>query len=109
MEFAVVRLIFLIILLASDVGVALYNRYSGVVPTSTVSYVAHIGGFVAGLLMGIVILRNFKLKIWERVVWWIALIGFLLLVALCILWNIFYPQYCDMNLNPPPPGCHCTP
>lgn len=107
MEFAVARLVFMIILLASDVGVALYNRYT----TSTdiannVSYVAHIGGFVAGLLMGIVILRNFKKKVWERVVWWIALIGFLLLVALCVLWNIFYPQYCDMGARPLA-GCPC--
>lgn len=54
---------------------------------------AHIGGFVAGLLMGIVVLRNFKKKAWERAVWWIALVGFLLLFLLCVLWNIFYPQY----------------
>lgn len=96
MEFAVPRLIFLVVLLGTDLGVALYNRYgnTGIDSTSRVSYVAHIGGFVAGLLMGIVVLRNFKTKGWERVVWWIALIGFLLLVTLCVLWNIFYPQYC---------------
>src|SRR5689334_12401777 len=30
MEFAVVRLIFLVILIGSDVGVALYNRYNNI-------------------------------------------------------------------------------
>ncbi len=53
-----------------------------------VSHVAHIGGFVAGLLMGIVVLRNFRKAAWERVVWWIALVGYVLLLVLCIAWNL---------------------
>lgn len=91
MEFAVFRLIFLLVLIGADVGVALYNYYSGI-EKNKVSYVAHFGGFIAGLLMGIVVLRNFKKKTWERVVWWIALVGFIVLVVFCIIWNIAAPE-----------------
>lgn len=95
MEFAICRLIFVVAMVSIDVAVALYNRYGNPEASggNKVSYVAHIGGFVAGLLMGIVVLRNFKKKSWERVVWWIALVGLIALFALCVLWNIFYPQY----------------
>lgn len=53
-----------------------------------VSYVAHFGGFVAGLLLGIIVLRNFRKKAWERVIWWIALVGAIVLFILCVAWNI---------------------
>jgi membrane associated rhomboid family serine protease len=66
---------------------------SGTNHLAQVSYVAHIGGFIAGLLMGIVVLRNFKMHTWERVVWWIALVGFILLVLAAIIWNLAYPGY----------------
>jgi len=92
MEFAIARLIFFILLIGSDVGVALYNRYNNV-GDDKVSYVAHIGGFLAGLLMGIVVLRNFKLREWERIVWWIALVGYILLVIAAIIWNLAYPGF----------------
>lgn len=95
MEFAVFRLIAIVLLIGVDLGVALYNRYGGnpYLQSNSVSYVAHIGGFVCGLLMGIVVLRNFKQHSWERVVWWISLIGYIVLVIVCVLWNIFYKQY----------------
>lgn len=48
MEFNWIRLIFLTILVGTDFGVALYNRYSGADNENNVSYVAHIGGFLAG-------------------------------------------------------------
>ncbi len=95
MEFAVIRLIGIVLIIGADLGVALYNRY-GVKSSSeanSVSFVAHIGGFVCGLLMGIVVLRNFKQHSWERVVWWISLVGYIVLVIVCVLWNIFYNQY----------------
>ncbi|KAI6206399.1 hypothetical protein M3Y94_00906200 [Aphelenchoides besseyi] len=43
-----------------DVAVAVYARYFN--GPDKVSHTAHIGGFVAGLLLGIVLLRNLRLK-----------------------------------------------
>ncbi|VDP17877.1 unnamed protein product [Soboliphyme baturini] len=95
MEFAILRLVALVIFVGIDFGLSVYSRYGNPEDANgnRTSYVAHIGGFVAGLLMGIVILRNFSKKSWERVVWWIALVGYIILVLFCIFWNIFYPYY----------------
>lgn len=53
-----------------------------------ISYVSHIGGFVAGVLMGITVLRNFRKKRWERVMWWTAIVILTLLLAATIVLNI---------------------
>uniref|UniRef100_A0A0R3RGX0 Rhomboid protease n=1 Tax=Elaeophora elaphi TaxID=1147741 RepID=A0A0R3RGX0_9BILA len=71
MEFAVWRALALAVLISSDVSLVIYHRYYLDV-TDKVSHVSHLAGFVAGVLMGTVVLRNFRKKKWERVVWWIA-------------------------------------
>ncbi|KAL4002289.1 Rhomboid family protein [Acanthocheilonema viteae] len=71
MEFAFSRALALAILIASDVSVVIYHRYY-LNATDKVSQVSHLAGFVAGVLMGTVVLRNFRKKNWERVIWWIA-------------------------------------
>ncbi|KAI6211460.1 hypothetical protein M3Y96_00436500 [Aphelenchoides besseyi] len=67
-----------------DVGVAVYARYFN--GPDKVSHTAHIGGFVAGLLLGIVLLRNLRLKKWERIAWWICLITYLMFNTICLVW-----------------------
>ena len=52
-----------------------------------VGYAAHIGGAVVGLLLGIVVLRNLRVRKWERVFWWICLLLFLGLFLAGIVWN----------------------
>ena len=54
-----------------QVGIAVYGRYSDTVPP--VSYLAHIWGSLAGITIGLVVLKNFQQKLWERWVWWTAL------------------------------------
>lgn len=46
---------------------------------------------VTGLLLGIPVLKNIDKKPWETVVFWIALIVYVLTVAFAILWNAFWP------------------
>jgi rhomboid-related protein 1/2/3 len=100
MEYAWVRLIILVVVLGSDFGVALYNRLKPATGSShhtsspsdsnPTSFVAHLGGFFAGIMLGILVLRNFKKRPWERVVWWISLIGFGILLAFAVFFNAFY-------------------
>lgn len=53
MEFALMRLIMLAILIGADVGIAVHQRQTEEEGKgSTVSHIAHIGGFVIGLLLG---------------------------------------------------------
>lgn len=37
---------------------------------------------------GIVVLRNFVKRVWERVVWFIALFGCAGLIIFAVLWNV---------------------
>ncbi|VDD94366.1 unnamed protein product [Enterobius vermicularis] len=87
MEFAAIRALILIILIGSDLGVSIYQRYFEVEAT-TISYTAHIGGFLAGVLMGIIVLRNFRKKPWEKVLWWISTTAVIFLTATLIVLNI---------------------
>jgi len=86
MEFAALRLIAFLLLASVDTGVAIYYRY--IDPTDTkVGYVAHLAGATVGLLLGIVVLRNLRVRKWERVVWWCSLLVFLGLFLAAIIGN----------------------
>lgn len=85
MEFAALRLLTFLTLAGVDTGVAVYYRLTEV--ETQVSYAAHIAGAVVGLLLGIVVLRNLRELKWERVLWWAALLTFLGLGLIALLWN----------------------
>ncbi|XP_043239167.1 protein rhomboid-like [Amphibalanus amphitrite] len=91
MEFAFVRLGILLLLAGTDVGVAIYNRY-GTETGNKVAYTAHLAGALAGLLMGHVALRNLRLLRWERVLWWVSLVTYLLLVLVMVVFNAAAPE-----------------
>ena len=52
-----------------------------------VSYVGHLAGAGAGLLLGILVLRNLKEETWEKYLWWLCLAVFSLLVLVGVIWN----------------------
>ncbi|ODN05684.1 Rhomboid-related protein 3 [Orchesella cincta] len=87
MEFAWFRLIAFIVLTGTDVGVAVYDRVI-LEKQTKVGYMAHLGGAVAGLLIGINVLRNLRKRRWEKVVWWCSLTLYLLLMIAAIVWNV---------------------
>uniref|UniRef100_A0A0N4VYK5 EF-hand domain-containing protein n=1 Tax=Haemonchus placei TaxID=6290 RepID=A0A0N4VYK5_HAEPC len=84
MEFNWIRAIILVILIGSDTAVSVYQRYF-VDRVDRVSYVSHIGGFVAGNLLGVVILRNFRRHKWEARLWWASLVAFVFFIVICIV------------------------
>ncbi|PRD25298.1 UNVERIFIED_CONTAM: rho [Trichonephila clavipes] len=96
MTFGWVRLLGLIIFGGSDVGVALYSRYVEDEKSRT-SYAAHFAGALAGLMIGMVCLRNLKVKKWEQILGWTLFAIYAVLMMFAILWNIFYTSY-----YPPP-------
>ena len=85
MEVAALRLIAFLLLASVDTGVAIYYRYIEL--DTQVGYVAHIAGATVGLLLGIVVLRNLRVRRWERVVWWCSLLVFLGLFLAAIIGN----------------------
>ncbi|XP_077256193.1 rhomboid-4 isoform X4 [Temnothorax americanus] len=92
MEFAVLQLLVFLVITSVDVGQAVYNRY--VLDTNDqIGYVAHLAGAVAGLLVGINILRNLEIQTWEKVVWWASMFTYTGLMTAAILWNVLYTSY----------------
>ena len=85
MEFPALRLIAFLLLASIDTGIAVYYRLTQV--DTKVAYAAHGAGAVVGLLLGIVVLRNLRVKTWERVVWWFSLLLFLALFLAAIVGN----------------------
>ena len=93
MKYAICRMTILLIMVVSELGYFIYEFHNNWSDPSRASYVAHFGGLITGLLLGVVILRNLKVKSWERIAWWICLVTYLLLIAICILINIFYEDH----------------
>ncbi|XP_015114484.1 rhomboid-related protein 2 isoform X1 [Diachasma alloeum] len=88
MEFAVLQLCVFVVITTVDVGQAVYNRY--VLGTQDqIGYVAHLAGAIAGLLVGINVLRNLEVQTWEKAVWWASIFTYTALMTAAILWNIF--------------------
>lgn len=75
---------------SADVGFAIWDRYVHKEVVPPVGYVAHLMGALAGLTIGLVVLKNFEQKLHEQYVWWIALAVYLGCVVFAIFWNIFY-------------------
>ena len=55
--------------------------------THQVGYMAHAGGFFGGLFLGVLLLKNFRVYKFERVLFWMSLVFFILLVIVGIVIN----------------------
>jgi rhomboid-related protein 1/2/3 len=75
---------------SADVGFAIWDRYTSKQPNQPVGYVAHLMGALAGLTIGLLVLKNFEQKLHVQVLWWIALGVYCACMVFAILWNIFY-------------------
>nr|CAH7765368.1 unnamed protein product [Callosobruchus chinensis] len=87
-----------------DVGYAIYSRYAtvsespmggpsavGMTSELPVSYVAHLTGALAGLTIGLIVLKNFEQKLHEQLLWWVALGVYAACTIFAILFNVMNP------------------
>ncbi|RZC38501.1 rhomboid-related protein 2, partial [Asbolus verrucosus] len=81
MSFPAVQLIIFLLITGVDVGTSIYNRYCANMDEH-IGYVAHFAGAVAGLLVGISVLRNLEVTWKENVIWWFAAIVFSVLMLI---------------------------
>lgn len=65
------------------------------------SYIAHLAGFVAGLLLGMVTLRNLREHSWEVALKWTGLVVFVCLIVAAVVIQIVFPNL--VGLQPPMP------
>lgn len=73
-------------------GKSIYDRYVLDI-NANIGYAAHFAGAVAGLLVGINLLRNLNVTRKERVLWWFSIITYITLMCTAIVWNIAFPDY----------------
>ncbi|CAG9861791.1 unnamed protein product [Phyllotreta striolata] len=92
MSFPIVQLLVFLIVAASDVGTSIYNRYVLDIDEH-IGYAAHFAGALAGLLVGINVLRNLSETRTERIIWWISMVSYGLLMGICIVWNVAWKGY----------------
>merc|ERR1711976_176581 len=81
------RLFFVLAFTAFDIGYALYITYVLGYESST-SYAGHAFGALAGLLIGVFVLKNRKVEDWEVIFQWIAFAVFGVLILGFIVWHI---------------------
>lgn len=81
-----------LVVIAADVGTAIYNRYVLDVDQH-IGYAAHLAGAVAGLLVGLNVLRNLEVTHRERIIWWASFVIYFSLMGTAIIWNFAWPSY----------------
>lgn len=101
MELAAVRLVFWLVIASIDFGSAVYYRYIAQDKRyEKIGYAAHLSGAIVGVLVGIVVLRNFRKLVWERVIWWIALVAVVLLFGYALVFNLTYDGFPNADTRP---------
>ena len=91
MDYAIIQLLVFVIFCGTDVGFSIYRHLND--PYDRVGYMAHLCGGIAGLLVGIGVLRNLHVRSYEKKVWWVAVTLYVSLMIGGCCFHIFYPDY----------------
>ncbi|KRT79755.1 hypothetical protein AMK59_8014 [Oryctes borbonicus] len=91
MQCGILRLVGIFAIASCDVGYAIYSRYNVETLGPPVSYVAHLTGALAGLTIGLLVLKNFEQKLHEQLLWWVALGVYAACTIFAIIFNIMNP------------------
>lgn len=90
MEFGLLKLSAVLIIASADVGFAVWDRLLERDLLPHISYTAHLMGSLAGLTMGLLVLKNFDQKLYKQCAWWIAFAVYAGCTAFAVCWNVFY-------------------
>ncbi|KAJ8958531.1 hypothetical protein NQ318_002326 [Aromia moschata] len=99
MSFPAIQLLVFVVVAGTDIGTAIYNRYV-LDFDEHIGYAAHFAGALAGLLVGINVLRNLSVTKTERVIWWVSIVAFSILMVTCIIWNLAWKSYFPKEIYP---------
>ncbi|XP_072379847.1 rhomboid-related protein 2-like [Diabrotica undecimpunctata] len=79
LRFASVQLVVFGLIISIDLGTASYQRYY-LQELNGIGVTCHLGGALAGLLVGIYVLRNIHQTTLEKYIWWAALVLYIFLM-----------------------------
>ena len=68
-----------------DTVFAVYRRFNH---HCNVSFTAHFAGSIAGLLVGIIVLKNRQVHAWELKLKMFCIISFGIFILSCLFWNV---------------------
>jgi rhomboid-related protein 1/2/3 len=91
MDTACIQLFVFVAFCGTDLGFSIYRHMTD--PYDRVGYMAHLCGAIAGLLVGIGVLRNLNVRPWEKKLWWIAVTIYTSLMVAGICFHILHPEY----------------
>ncbi|XP_057561944.1 rhomboid-related protein 2 isoform X1 [Hippopotamus amphibius kiboko] len=87
--FGIIRLLIIVLIIASDMGFALYRRFFVPANGSPVSFAAHIAGCFAGMSIGYTVFSCFDKALLKDPRFWIAIAAYLACVLFAVFFNIF--------------------
>ncbi|XP_028837047.1 rhomboid-related protein 2 [Denticeps clupeoides] len=86
------RIAAIVIIVVVDVGFAVYRRFIIHDHGMSVSFVAHIGGGVAGMSIGYVFFSNYNQKLLRNPLFWMCIVGYIVFILFAVVFNIFLSQ-----------------
>ena len=90
----------LVLFIGGDVASAVWRAIK--TEGTNTSYAAHLGGAIAGLTIGLALLKNFHIKSWESICNKIGIAIFAAFIIFAIFWNAFWPQFSAYDDADPP-------
>ncbi|XP_078506923.1 rhomboid-related protein 3 [Lissotriton helveticus] len=103
-QFKLLRMAAALICMSFEFGRAVWLRFhpSAYPPCPYPSFVAHLGGVLVGITLGVVILRNYEQRLQDQSIWWIFSSSYIFFILFAIFWNVFAYSLLDLKLPPPP-------
>ncbi|XP_065154444.1 rhomboid-related protein 2 [Paramisgurnus dabryanus] len=83
------RILIIVLIVGTDVGFALYRRFIVHDTAMKVSFVAHIGGGVAGMTIGYVFFTNYNKQLLKDPRFWMCIVGYIVFILFAVVFNIF--------------------
>ncbi|XP_056153600.1 rhomboid-related protein 1 [Lampris incognitus] len=102
--YKLLRMILALVCMSSEVGRAVWLRFSPPLPSSgpQPSFMAHLSGAVVGISMGLLILRSYEESLQKQCSWWVIIFSFITFLLFAIFWNIFAYELLGVQIPPPP-------
>ncbi|XP_032418749.1 BUB3-interacting and GLEBS motif-containing protein ZNF207-like isoform X2 [Xiphophorus hellerii] len=103
-QFKLFRMAMALVCMSVEFGRAVWLRFypPAFPPCPNPSFVAHLGGVLVGLTLGVVVLQNYEQRLQEQSLFWIFFCVYTLFVLCAVFWNVFAYSLLDVRIPPAP-------